>query len=137
MLSNEKNILYLKITIFTGLLLLGWALFSYSKLIYRSYQLDQKMQWFDGENERLVSGNKALAEEFEYIQTEFFLERAAKEQLHKKQRNEKVIVIQEPQEEFAKPLSHEEMLRIRLNSLTNPQKWWYYFFGTEQLLEDL
>lgn len=137
MRTREQNILYLKITIFVGLFLLAWVLFSYSKMLYKSYQLDQKMQWFRGENAILITANATLTEEFEYLQTEYFLERVAKEKLNKKMRGERVIVLEEPKEEFATVTDRSELLRIKLNALTNSQKWWYYFFGTEQLLEDL
>lgn len=136
MRTKEKQILHFKISIIIGLILLGWALFSYSKLLYQSYQLDQKKQWFEMEIRTLKEQNVFLAEEFEYLQTEFFLERAAKEKLNKRKPEEKVIIIEKSKEEFALITNKEELLKMKLSQLENYQKWWYYFFGTEKLLLD-
>lgn len=137
MRENEQNIFYFKMTIVIGLVLLAWALFSYSKLLYRSYQLDLKKEWFTQENERLVQENHNLADEFEYLQSASFLEREAKEKLNKKKPGENVIVLRDPPPKFATFIDEKESLRLKLESLTNAQKWWYYFFGTEEMLENL
>lgn len=132
--SQEKQLFHFKLTILIGLALLAWALFSYSKLLYQSYQLDQKKQWFETEIRTLREQNVFRAEEFEYLQTEFFLERAAKEKLNKKKSGEKVIVLGKPKQEFAAIVSQEDRLNMKIDSLSNAQKWWYYFFGSEDLL---
>ncbi len=134
MRTQEKQLFQLKLIIFIGLTLFGWTLFSYSKLLYQSYQLDQKKQWFEMEIRTLKEQNSFLAEEFEYLQTEFFLERAAKEKLNKRKPEEKVIVLEKPKEEFALISNKDEFLKMKLDQLENYQKWWYYFFGTEKLL---
>jgi hypothetical protein len=134
MRSQEKQLFHFKLTILIGLALLAWALFSYSKLLYQSYQLDQKKQWFETEIRTLHEQNVFRAEEFEYLQTEFFLERAAKEKLNKKKLGEKVIVLEKPKQEFAAIVSQEDRLNMKIDSLSNEQKWWYYLFGSEDLL---
>ena len=134
MRTQETQLFQLKLIIFIGLTLFGWTLFSYSKLLYQSYQLDQKKQWFEMEIRTLKEQNSFLAEEFEYLQTEFFLERAAKEKLNKRKPEEKVIVLEKPKEEFALISNKDEFLKMKLDQLENYQKWWYYFFGTEKLL---
>jgi hypothetical protein len=136
MRSQERQLFHFKLTILIGLALLGWALFSYSKLLYQSYQLDQKKQWFESEIRTLKEQNVLLAEEFEYLQTEFFLERAAKEKLNKKKKEEKVIVLREPKEAFAIIETSDDVLKRRLDGLPNHKKWWYFFFGEEDMLRD-
>ena len=127
MRTQERQLFHFKITILVGLALFGWALFSYSKLLYQSYQLDQKKEWFASEIRVLREQNAFLAEEFEYLQTEFFLERAAKEKLNKRKPEEKVIILNKVKEEFALITDKNEIFKMKLAELENHQKWYYYF----------
>ena len=118
-----------------GILIFVWLLFEYTSLIYKRYQLNQKKNWFIEENEKLEEDNQKLSEQFEYFQSESFLEREAKAKLGKKNLGEEVAVIKEETPKFAQEEDEVSEKKIKLNKLTNPQKWWYYLFGSEQLLD--
>ncbi|HEC20943.1 MAG TPA: hypothetical protein ENI70_00320 [Candidatus Peregrinibacteria bacterium] len=127
--------LYTKVIVLIGILIFVWLLFEYTSLIYKRYQLNQKKNWFIEENEKLEEDNQKLSEQFEYFQSESFLEREAKAKLGKKNLGEEVAVIKEETPKFAQEEDEVSEKKIKLNKLTNPQKWWYYLFGSEQLLD--
>lgn len=74
-------------------ILCGWILVEYTSLLYKSYQLELKKQWFIEENQRLVETNHDLEKRYEYYQTDYFFRKEAKRKLNRKLPGEKVIVV--------------------------------------------
>ena len=119
--SHSGKYFQLKVILFLVLLIFGWLLFEYASLVYRSYSIDIKKQWFEDEKARLVGENQELAREYQYFQTDYFLVREAKRKLNKKEAGEDVMVISDPREATKKPGEWWQ-------GIENPQVWWDYFF---------
>lgn len=114
-----------KVVLAVLLILFAWILVEYTSLLYKSYQIELKKEWFIGENQRLVENNKNLEKKYEYYKTDYFFIKEAKRKLNKKEPGEKVIVITGGDEK----IRSENEWEIRDN---NMHKWWQYFFGDQK-----
>jgi len=119
---SSRRSFHLKVGLLVLLILFGWVLLEYSSLMYRSYQLEQKKQWFIDENERLVGNNEDLEKKYEYYKTDYFFRKEAKRKLNKKEPGEQVVIITGGDEK----IRSENTWEIGGNVM---QKWWDYLFG--------
>lgn len=115
-----------KVVLVVLLLGLSWILLEYSSLLYRSYQIGLKKQWFMEENARLARGNKELEKQYEYYKTDYFFQKEAKRKLNKKEPGEKVIVVNASGPKIRSDNIWEISEHI-------PEKWWEYFFGAQKV----
>jgi len=114
----------LKVILVVLFLMLGWVLLEYTSLLYRSYQIEQKKNWFISENERLIRNNDELAKRYEYYKTDYFFRKEAKRKLNRKEPGEKVMIISGGDKKIISQNSwdlSEDML----------SKWYDYFFNEE------
>jgi hypothetical protein len=112
----------LKMMLFLVLLIFGWLLFAYAGLVYKSYTIDSKKEWFEGENSRLTGENYVLGRKFAYFQTDEFLIREAKRKLNKRESGESVLVLLDED-------SSASVSRDWWHGFQNSTIWWEYFFG--------
>jgi len=122
--SSQKDF-QLKVIFFVLFIILAWVLVEYTSLLYKSYQIDLKKQWFIEENERLVNSNLELEKQYEYYKTDYFFRKEAKRKLNKKEPGEKVIIISGGDERHTGSNDWEITANI-------PQKWWDYLFGEKE-----
>lgn len=106
---------------FVLLLLIGFAL---GQETYRKYNITREIQEQRSSIQYLERGNREMTDYVAYLQTDNYRERVARERLGKKREGEEVVVVPE---QYSDPIttSYEPML-----PLSNPQKWWQYFFGS-------
>lgn len=121
--ASQKDF-QLKVVFVVLTILFGWVLVEYTSLLYRSYQIEQKKQWFIDENQRLVDNNQELAKRYEYYKTDYFFRKEAKRKLNKKEPGEKVIIVTGGDER----IRSENDWEIRDDNIA---KWWRYFFENE------
>lgn len=128
--SNQQSRLsrkdfQLKLALVVLIIIFSWILMEYTSLLYKSYQIGLKKQWFIEENQRLVDNNRDLEKQYEYYKTDYFFRKEAKRKLNKKEPGEKVAVIIGSGEN----LLQENDWDIRNNILNN---WWEYLFGDKR-----
>ncbi len=121
----QKDFQY-KVVLAVLLIIFAWILVEYTSLLYRSYQVEQKKQWFIEENDRLISNNQDLEKRYEYYKTDYFFRKEAKRKLNKKEPGEKVIVVTGGDER----IFSENDWEIREDNI---DKWKDYFFGEEEV----
>lgn len=119
--SHQKDF-QLKMIFCVLFVVLAWVLLEYTSLLYRSYQIELKKQWFIEENERLINGNNELEKQYEYYKTDYFFRKEAKRKLNKKEPGEKVIIVSGGDEKIKSENDWEITANI-------PEKWWDYVFG--------
>lgn len=123
-IRSANRLFQIKVVLLVMLLVLGWVLLEYTSLLYKSYQIELKKQWFIQENNRLLDTNSELEKRYEYYQTDYFFQKEAKRKLNKKEPGEKVLIV-----------SGGEQSSVSSNSWVFGedfyQKWMEYLFGTE------
>lgn len=99
---------------------------------YNSYKIEQYIKKFEEDNVKLAEENNQLKDRYEYYTSPEYQEKIAKQNFGLVNPGEKVLIIPEssnltPAEEFEETVLTE---RIKFyEELSNPVKWWYYFFG--------
>ncbi|MDF2379513.1 MAG: hypothetical protein P1V18_04835 [Candidatus Gracilibacteria bacterium] len=104
------------------LILSGWLFVEYTSLLYKSYQIEVKKQWFMDENQRLVETNQDLEKRYEYYQTDYFFRKEAKRKLNRKSVGEKVVIVTGGDERIIS--SNDWIFEEDLSS-----KWMQYLFA--------
>lgn len=120
--TNSQKDFQLKIVLVILVIVFAGVLLEYTSLLYKSYQIELKKQWFIEENNRLALNNRELEKQYEYYKTDYFFRKEAKRKLSKKEPGEKVIIITGGDEKVRSENDWEISANI-------PQKWWDYFFG--------
>jgi len=121
MASFRRNF-QLKIILAVLLLVFAWILVEYTSLLYRSYQINLKKQWFIEENSRLADGNRDLEKQYEYYKTDYFFRKEAKRKLNKKEPGEKIVVLSGGEDTIV----YEDDWDFKSKNVTS---WYKYLFG--------
>lgn len=110
--------------------LVSYLLYTLTVSVYKSYQIDLHIKNFEQENARIEEENRRKSEEFDYYSSDAYIEKIAKQNLGLVNPGEEVVII--PQGELGGTgivggMSDDEE-ESGYNTLTNPQKWWKFFF---------
>lgn len=100
---------------------------------YRRYQIQKEIEDLRAQAEKKERDNQKLQGLIQYLKTDDFQEREAKEQLSLQKEGEKVMIIKEEnkqeekkkEEDFISPPPQPQEDRR-----TNSRKWWDYFFAS-------
>ncbi|MEI6266336.1 MAG: septum formation initiator family protein [bacterium] len=114
----KKNRLLLSLLIIGGVLCILYAV---GNTVYENYQIQQGILGLKNDITNMAQANKDLSAEILYYQSPSYQERIAREKLNLQKPGEKVIVILP--EAKAKVVKEDPYVK-----LTNPQKWWLFFF---------
>lgn len=136
--AKIKKILGSRITLF--LLLLGfiWLVLNAVDVYYKKYKINKQIEDLRAQIASAEKSNQQISEMINYLGSQSFLEKEAREKLNMKKPGEEVVII-EPQKEQA--TSTQEVLpgkneTEKNNNLTqeppksesNLAKWWKFFF---------
>lgn len=117
-------------------ILLSYMLYVLSTSLYRSYQIDQFIASVEEENAKLAQENAALAEDFEYYRSDAYREKIAKQNFGLVRPGEEVIILAPENKAY---LTSEERVvsanREYYEHLSNPKKWFLFFFDRQPFLE--
>lgn len=123
-----------KIVLIIEFILLTYMLYVLSTSLYKSYQVDKFIQSESEENAKLEHANQELADDYNYYRSDFYKEKIAKQNFGLVRPGEEVIIL-EPNTSNAY-LSEEDKAqaasRKYYESLSNPQKWFLFFFDRER-----
>lgn len=121
--NSKKKIVSSKLTMLIGAFLLIFISVSLIKEIVRRYEINREIAKLEEEVAELDARNTELTDLIAFFNTDTFLEQEARSRLNLQKPGEKVVIIPDiesiPQEEQKNNLSL---------SLSNPKKWWNYFF---------
>ena len=98
--------------------------FGLAKGTIKNYKVDSEIKDLQTEADNLERQNQELSQLINYFKSESFIEQEAKLKLGLKKAGENLVVI--PQSESA---SNPEDSSVEQNQLSNPNKWWFYFFS--------
>lgn len=119
-----------KLIIIIEFVLVAYLVYSLTKNVYNSYQVDEYIQAFKEENARIEAENKQKSEDYLYFTSEEYIDKIAKQNLGLINPGEEVIILspevlmEEVNEEVA---SDDDVARY--SGLSNVEKWWQFFFG--------
>jgi len=124
--SKAFLIIAIVVLVFMGLFL--------GKVIHQKYEVTQEIKAIEEKREELVQENEKLGDLLEYLKTDTYKDRVAREDLGLQQEGETVVVINEgedvlqPEEELLLDAPAEEQTAY----VPTYRKWWDYFFTSKK-----
>lgn len=107
----------------------AYALF---KETYKKKQIQEEVKKLRDQAISLEQGNQKLKGLIEYFQTQNFSEKEAREKLNVKKEGEKVVILRQ-QEEQRENIKEDGVNGQDQLIVSNPLKWWNYFFEERDL----
>lgn len=120
-----------KLLIVGLLLLVSYLLFTLTSSVYKSHQLDVHIRSFEFENSRIEDEIRQKSEELGYYNSDAYIEKIAKQNLGLVNAGEEVIIIPSDVLEAEEGIAGEDgdiTGKSSYASLSNPEKWWKFFF---------
>jgi len=114
-----------------GIILLVLLCLAYSRAFYQNYRIRQEIRRLESETVRLQAKKFELKDTLELVQSPGFVERKARTELNLMKDGEKMAVISGSQAGATDDRQTSPSM-VESRELTNPEKWWYYFFGSEE-----
>lgn len=116
-------------------LVVSYLLYTLTKSVYQSYQIDQHIDNFRKENDMIAQENKQKEADYSYYSSDAYIEKIAKQNLGLVNPGEEVIVI--PSSSLGSSgvvggATDEQNDMVGVQQMTNPQKWWKFFFDIHQ-----
>lgn len=129
--NKIKKILYSRLFIFLSLLALIWLGLVLTKTVYRKYQLNQEIESLKFEITKMDKKEQELTKLIDYLGSQDYLEKEAREKLNLKKEGESVLMVSET--ELAKELSDSSSQatvrgKEKIEEENNLIKWWKFFF---------
>ena len=131
--SVVRRILRSKFFIICAIIILTVLVVFLGRVVHKKYEVSQEINRLEERREELVHENEQLGDLLEYLKTDSYKDKVARESLGLQKEGETVIVIDEEEsvqveEEFWNP--EEETADKQVAYLPNYKKWWNYFFAT-------
>ncbi len=136
--AKIKKILGSRITLF--LLLLGfiWLVLNAVDVYYKKYKINKQIEDLKAQITSAQNTNQQISEMIDYLGSQSFLEKEAREKLNMKKLGEEVVII-EPQRQQAtsaqevlpgndKGDKEDNLVQETPKSESNLAKWWRFFF---------
>lgn len=124
---------FTKMVIIIEFLVVSYLLYTLTKSVYQSYQIDQHIADFKKENDLIAQENKQKEADFSYYSSDAYIEKIAKQNLGLVNPGEQVIVIPNtPDNPLSSTADQNQSDYSNIQALSNPQKWWKFFFDFHQ-----
>lgn len=119
-----------KLIIIIEFVLVAYLVYSLTKNVYNSYQVDEYIETFKEENARIEAENKQKSEDYLYFTSEEYIDKIAKQNLGLVNPGEEVIILSPEvlDEEINEDVALNDDV-ARYSGLSNSEKWWQFFFG--------
>ncbi len=127
---DESQLGTLRVMLLFGFLGVTVMLYNLTVSVYDNYQIQAHIEDFKERNEALKLENQEKLDELQYVSSEEYREKMAKEELGLVHSGEKVIVI--PTEELVIHSDDAELEGLQeelIAGWSNPKKWWNFFFN--------
>lgn len=139
--SNTSSLT--KVILIVEFLLVAYLIYSLTKNVYNSYLVDRYIAEYEKENTLIKTENQKKTSDYLYFTSEEYIDKIAKQNLGLVNPGEEVIVISSDSlsydakntgQEFqdilnGKKDSFENPDNIKIETRSNAQKWWDFFFG--------
>ncbi len=137
-----RRVLELRLFLVINLLVLFFLALSFGREFFRDYQIQHEIQALQDKAEELEVRNLEVTELNAGLETEMFLEEEARLRLGLVDPGEQVVVIVEEGSESSVSSSQlsvseeptTENWQLTTGNVSNPKRWYYYFFDHEQFL---
>ena len=106
------------------------AALAYGRAYYQEYQIREEIERLQAEAERLSSKKIATLEALKYLKSSDFVEEKARRELNLVKPGEQVAVIANGSGRAVNGQENKNM--IEQKGVSNPLKWWKYFFNKTQ-----
>jgi cell division protein FtsB len=106
------------------LALVLYMMYTVGRLSYKNYQLNMEEAGLRSDVSSLENEIQDLKNKLVYYQSDSYKEKMLRAKLNLQKEGEKVVVIT-PEPKV------EEVQERKTNNLSNPEKWWQYFFGSQ------
>ena len=119
-----------KFIIIVEFLLVAYLLYSLTKNVYNSYQVDKYIEAFESENTLIEEENKQKTEDYLYFTSEEYIDKIAKQNLGLVNPGEEVIILSEDVLSVEDEESGEEVSsHSSYYQMSKSEQWWNFFFG--------
>lgn len=123
-----------KIILIVEFVLFAYMLYVLTTSLYKSYQIDAFLKKAEEENAKLETENSTLASDYEYYRSDAYKEKIAKQNFGLVRPGEEVIILAPDNKPYlAEDDRASEISKQYYNSLSNPKKWFLFFFDRERL----
>lgn len=119
-----------KMVIIIEFLLVSYLLYSLTKNVYNSYQVDKYIEAFEEENNLIAEENKQKTEDYLYFTSSEYIDKIAKQNLSLVNPGEEVIVLSPDILSGADGIDDTEFGDFAVyGGMSNSRQWWEFFFG--------
>lgn len=117
-----------KLIFITSLVILLIIGFGLAKSLQRDSEVNHEISSLNTSIKDLEKDNLELKELVEYFNSDAYIEEKARIDLGLKKAEEKVVIVSNQREGGFNNIG-QEFSRINTSDLSNPKKWWRYFFN--------
>jgi cell division protein DivIC len=130
-LASSHTTSFTKLIIIVEFLLVAYLLYSLTKNIYSSYQIDQYIESFEQENTLIEQENKQKNADYLYFTSEEYIDKIAKQNLGLVNPGEEIIIVSSESlaQDVDESVAGESDDYAKSTGVSNPQAWWDFFFG--------
>ncbi len=121
---------FTKMIIIIEFLLVGYLVYSLTKNVYNTYQVDKYIAVFQEENAAIESENRQKTEDYLYFTSEEYIDKIAKQNLGLINNGEEVIILSsEAMAEVELEVYGDGLSVAKYAGMSNTDQWWEFFFG--------
>ena len=120
-----------KFLAFLGLVIIILISFPLAKIVSQRYKIDQEIKSLSLEISELENTSQDLNKLISYLDSDQFVEEQARLNLGLKKEGENVLIIKDPTD-LNKVPGADNNNNLNPKNLSNPQKWFNYFFNQKQ-----
>ena len=128
--TSIKKLFYF-ISVIPLLGILVFIIYKLSDQVYRQKQVDDEVALLENEISKLSSENEDLDELINYLKSNDFKEREAKDKLNLIKEGEELVLVKENEAEIQDDQKEEESNTEIVVNRPNYYYWWHYFFSIE------
>ncbi len=126
--SHTSNLT--KVIIIVEFLLVGYLIYSLTKNVYNSYQIDKYIEAFEKENADIEEENRQKTDDYLYFTSEEYIDKIAKQNLGLVNPGEEVIILSPDVLSEGIVINEEELADyVEYSGMSNAEQWWSFFFG--------
>ena len=128
----QKKSFTFQLFIMGGFFFFFYMFFSLATSIYHDYKLETEISHFEDEINHLADAAGQKPSDLEYLQSEEYKDRYAKENLNLLNPGEKLIILPDPDQNVEQgpvELMTEILSPDSVLNKPNNRQWWEYFFG--------
>ncbi len=125
--TSWKTIFYSNWFLFSNAIVLVLILYASARNFYYDYQLRKEISGFKEQAKALEAKNLKTIELLQQVKSQHFVEDKARVELNMVKPGEKLVIIN-GQKQATSTDGQDQVNMVEQERLTNPEKWWKYFF---------